>query len=445
MTLVLSLFACVVLIILFTTRWNVHPFLALIIAALLYSTLAGNTVTDTIDTIAAGFGGTIGSVGLIIIAGLIIGVFLDKTGAAVSLANRVISLFGKTSSRLAMALVGYIVSIPVFCDSGFMLLYPLAKSLSRQTKIGLAGITVALAMGLLATHAMVPPTPGPIAAAAILDADIGLVITFGVIASLVSLFAVLIYASKTDKNKSLDEVVMTNKYAEEIQTEVDTPPFGLSILPILVPILLIILRSIASLDSRPLGEGQFYTFIDSVGQPTFALIVGILFTFLLVRDWSVDLFGINGWVGEALRQGALIILITGAGGAFGKAIQSSSISDFLQQGLSGWEVGLLLPFLLSALLKTAQGSSTVAIITTASMMTAMMLPLGLTDPTSVALTVVAIGAGATCVSHANDSFFWVVTQVSGMTTGQGYRWYSVASVVMGFSSFIVVYLLSLIL
>lgn len=442
MLLILLLLA-VVFIVYSTTKLNLHPFLALLIAAILYGLCSGMSFDTITQSINEGFGKTLGSIGLVIIIGVIIGTFLEKSGGAYTLAQSVLKLTGKKNVPIGMALMGYIVSIPVFCDSGFIILTPLNKALTKSIKKSLSITAIALGLGLLASHAMVPPTPGPIAVAGIVNADLGLVIFWGLIVSLLSLVPIIIFAtriaSKTyiDPNPELDEI--------EIQQKIqDAPKASLSFLPILVPILLIVLKSFndyAAFITHP----KVVNIISFLGTPVIALLIGLGFALLLPKKLDKKMLSTNGWVGKALKDAAIIIMITGAGGIFGKVLQNSGLAEMIGELLGGVQLGIWLPFLIAAALKTAQGSSTVAMITTASIIAPMMSDLGFDTEIAKALGVLAIGAGSTVVSHANDSFFWVVTQMSNMDVKTGYRLHSLGTAILGCSAILIIAVLWFIL
>ncbi len=441
MWLLFLLLLAVLFIIVATAKLRLHPFLALIAAAFGFGLFGGRlTLEEVIESINAGFGGTIGYIGIVIIAGSIIGSFLEKSGGAYRLAERTIRITGEKNVPLAMSLVGYFVSIPVFCDSGFVILSPLNRGLSRKAKISISGGAVALALGLYATHTMVPPTPGPIAAAALLKADLGLVILWGLIVSLVSLAAGLAFAVKyASKVEITDETEIGDTDAEPVHA----PSTGKSILPILVPILLIVLRSVSELPSHPFGQSTFVSVMQFVGHPVVALLLGVALAFRLPQKLTRDMLSTQGWVGEALITASIIIVITGAGGAFGKVLQESGVADVVENRFAGVHLGIWLPFLIAAALKTAQGSSTVAITTAAGIMVPLIEAFGLDAPNAKALVVVAIGAGSMVVSHANDSYFWVVTQLSGMTVKQGYKLQTLGTLIQGCTAAVTVWLISL--
>ncbi|MDO6605466.1 GntP family permease [Arenibacter palladensis] len=441
---ILLLLFCIAFIIVASTRFKLHPFLALLAASLLFGIFSGLPLDELIKTINDGFGGTIGGIGIIIIAGLIIGTFLEKSGGAYTLANLVLKIIGPKRVHMAMGFIGYFVSIPVFADSGFIIVSPLNRALTKKAKLSLAGTAVALSLGLMASHTMVPPTPGPIAAAGILGADLGQVILFGLMTSVPALLVCILFAKKIGSKIFIDPAPKLTE--EQINTQLkNAPSVFKSFIPIVVPIILIVLRSFAEYPTMPFGDGTFKYAIGFVGNPVVALLIGMVLSFTLPKKLDKEMLSTSGWIGEALTSAAIIILITGAGGAFGKVLQTSDISSLLENNVSNGNLGIWLPFLIAAGIKTAQGSSTVAIITTASIIAPLMPTMGFDTEVSKALAVIAIGAGASLVSHANDSFFWVVTQMSDMKVNQGYRTHSLGTAILGFSAMIVLTIISLII
>ncbi|MBN2713938.1 MAG: GntP family permease [Planctomycetes bacterium] len=443
MSQLILLIASIIFIVVVTAKFKLHPFLALLIAAFGFGLISGMDPMKVVKSINDGFGGTIGYIGIVILAGTIIGVFLEKSGGAQSLAESTLKLTGEKNVPLAMGIIGYIVSMPVFCDSGFVLLSPLNKALSRKAKVSLAAGAIALSLGLYATHTMVPPTPGPIAAAGILEADLGRVILWGMIVSIVALIAGWLFAIKVASKVHLpfdEETVETAALPAG-----ERPGAFKAIVPIILPIVLIVLQSIAKYPSKPFGEGAAVNWLIFFGQPVVALMIGVIFSLFLPRKLECKLLSGEGWIGEAVLSAATIIIITGSGGAFGKVLQNSGIAATVGDMLKDSHLGIWLPFLIAAGIKTAQGSSTVSIITTAGIVAPLLAPLGLDSETARALTVIAIGAGAMVVSHANDSYFWVVTQFSGMSVKQGYKLQTIGTLVEGAAAAVGVWVLSIIL
>ena len=444
MWLILLLIISVAFIILTTSRFKWHPILSLLVAAFGFGILSGTlTLSDIVKSVNTGFGNTVGLIGIVILAGSIIGKFLEKSGGAITLAGSTLKLVGKKNVPLALSLIGYIVSIPVFCDSGFIILSPLAKAMSRTVKISMATGAMALSLGLILTHSIIPPTPGPVGAAGILNADLGLVILLAFPISMVGLFAGWFFSVKIASKVKLDDI--PEKEIPEVKP-VARPSLPKSLFPIIIPIVLILLRSIGGLPSAPFGSGDFLTIISFFGQPVVALLVGVLLSFLLPEKLSKDMLSTKGWIGEAVLSAAVIIIITGCGGAFGTVLQNSGIGDVIKNNLSGAEsLSMLLPIIIAASLKTAQGSATVAIITGASIMAPILEPLGMDSSLARALVVVALGAGSMIVSHANDSYFWVVTQMSDMNVNQGYRLQSLGTLFLGLVTSVTVWIMSLII
>jgi GntP family gluconate:H+ symporter len=436
---ILLLLLSVVIIVFLTAKLNVHPFLALLGAAIFFGLLSGMELNTIVQSINDGFGITLGKIGVVIVLGVIIGAFLEHSGGAFKLAEIILKLIGKNRVHEAMGLVGFVVSIPVFADSGFIILNPLNKSLSKRAGLSIVGTATALILGLMITHVLVPPTPGPIAAAGIIGADVGLVMLVGLIIGMISLVVAVFYCKKMGARNYIDPNPDITE--DEIQEKIKQAPSAFkSFLPILIPILLIVGKSLVEFN---LSEGQAETawvkFISFVGSPVIALIIGMLFAFLLPRKWDKSILSTTGWVGKALTDASNIILITGAGGIFGTILQNSGIANTLADTLSTANLGIWLPFMLCAAIKTAQGSSTVALITTASIIAPLLLSMGFVTEIDKALVVAAIGAGAMVVSHANDSGFWILTQFSGIDVKTGYRVYTLGTMVVGSFAALLVY------
>lgn len=433
----LFLLIAVVVIILLTAKFNMNAFVVLIAVAFAYGIAIGLPLPTIVSKIRAGFGGTLGYIGIVIIAGTIIGIILEKTGAALAMTQAILKVVGKERSPLAMSIAGYVVSIPVFCDSGYVILTPLNKALAEETGKSMAVMSVALATGLYATHTLVPPTPGPIAAAGTLGADLGVVIGLGLLVSIPAMLAGYLWAIKFAKRFEI-KAVLEESYSDLIKKYGKLPKALHSFLPLLIPIVLILLKSIAAYPTHPFGEGNLSNFIQFIGDPVTALMLGVFLALTLVKK-GLGKEAVSEWMGEGVKNAALILAITGAGGAFGSILKASPMADYINTNLSTLKLGIFLPFIISAALKTAQGSSTVAIITTASIMAPLLQVLGLNP----ALTVLAIGAGSMVVSHANDSYFWVVSQFSNMEVSTSYRAYTTATLIEGVVAFAGVAVLSI--
>ncbi|QXM05384.1 GntP family permease [Crassaminicella indica] len=433
-------------IVLSTSKWKLHPFISLILAAYGIAFAAGMPVLEIGKTIRNGFGGILSYIGIVIILGTIIGTILEKSGAAITMADTVLKVVGEKRPGLAMSIIGYIVSIPVFCDSGYVILSSLKRSLAKRTKSSSVMMSVALATGLYATHTLVPPTPGPIAAAGNLGLEnsLGLVIIVGIIISVITMLAGYFWATISGKKyKSNEDFEELDINYEDIKNQYESLPSPLkAFAPIIVPIILITLGSIAAFPTHPFGDGTLFTIFSFLGKPINALFIGFLFALSLLPKLNEET--LSGWIGEGLKSAAIIIMVTGAGGALGQVLKSTPIGDYLGITLAKYHLGIFLPFIIAAALKTAQGSSTVALVTTSALVAPLLSSLGLASEMGRVFTVMAIGAGAMTVSHANDSFFWVVTQFSGMDVYTAYRSQTIATLVQGLVTIAVVALLSFI-
>lgn len=440
--LIFVLIASVAFIIFGTTKLKLHPFITLLLASYVTGALAGLPTGKIATTIASGFGNIMAYIGIVIVLGTIIGVILEKSNAAIKLAELVLKLVGKKHPALAMSIIGYIVSIPVFCDSAFVILSSLKKSLVLKTKKPSVVLSIALATGLYATHTFVPPTPGPIAAAGNLGLEnqLGLVILIGLIVAAIAMFTGYIWASLVGRMFSTLEDFQMN-YEES--SVVNLPSALKSLMPIVVPVLLIAARSVATYPTHPLGQGLWYSLFDFAGNPVNALLIGFLLSMLLLPEFSNKT--LTGWIGDGITAAAPILLITGAGGAFGTILKETGIGETLGNVLAGYHLGIFLPFIIAAAFKTAQGSSTVALVATSALIAPLLASIGLDSLYGKVLAVMATGAGAMTISHANDSYFWVVTQFSGMDVKTGYKTHTAATFIQGIVSIIVVYVLHLIL
>lgn len=427
------------LIVMAIIRFDIHPFMALFVGAIIYGLLTGMSSDLILKSITDGFGGVMGKIGLVILLGVIIGTFLEKTGGAMVIAQKILAWIGEKSVMLAMMVTGWFLSIPIFGDSAFVMMNPINKSLSFKGKVPFAATTVALTLGVTATHSLVPPTPGPIAAAGILGADLGMVIFWGLIVSSVALipcfYFVKYYVSRFELTPKIADVETTSQIKKY-------PSFGKSTLPIVFPLFLIVLASIANYPTHPFGENAFSSAIIFIGSPVIALLIGAFLSFVLPEKFDLKLLSSTGWIGDSLITAAPIILITGAGGVFGMMLQNSGLAELVSGNMAHVNWGLFLPFLMALALKTAQGSSTVAIITTASIVAPLLPVLGLDTEVMKVFTVLAIGSGAIAISHANDSFFWVMTQMTGMNIKMGNQIHSLGTLILACTAIVIVYVLS---
>lgn len=438
----------IVVMIVAISKYKIHPFLSIMSVSLILALLAGIPLGDIAGVIGAGFSGTFSSIGIVIILGALIGTILEQTGAALKLADMVVKLVGQKNPELAIELMGWVVSIPVFCDSGFVILDPIRRAMVRRTATSSVAMTVALSAGLYISHVFIPPTPGPIAAANTLGIgnNLLLVMGMGVAASILPLIAGLLFAKFIGKKvKSADETgsaTETVKTYEELVAGYGKLPGGFNALaPIIVPIVLMAMGSIASMAG---WTGIAFDLFNFLGKPVIALAVGTVFAVIqLATAQKMDNF--YQLTNDTLKVTGPILFVTAAGGVLGKVIASSDMVTYITENAAVLgSVGIFFPFLLAAILKSAQGSSTVAITTTAGIVAPLLGAMGLDTPAKAALTVMAIGAGAMTVSHANDSYFWVVTNFGQMTPDQGYKTQTTLTLVLGLSAMVGIFILSLI-
>jgi GntP family gluconate:H+ symporter len=445
--LIIAFVIAIALMIYAISKLKIHPFLSIMAISLIFGIIAGIPLTELPGVIGTGFSNTFKSIGIVIIFGALIGTLLEKTGAALKMADVVVRFVGKKRPELAMLLMGWIVSIPVFCDSGFVILNPIRKALVKRTARSSVASTVALSMGLYIAHCFIPPTPGPIAAANTLYEGVGqetnllLVIIVGLLASILPLVASYFFAlfigkkvkSRDEMSEDKDEIVQT--YEELVASYGKLPSAWLSFAPIIVPI---ILMGLSSAFAMAKVSVPIITFL---GTPIIAIAAGVLLALyvLVVQKRTGDFYELTN---ETLKVTGPILFITAAGGVLGTVIANTSMVDFIKENSTTLAaLGLMFPFLLSAILKTAQGSSTVALTTTAGILAPMLSSIGLDTPILVALTVIAIGAGAMTVSHANDSYFWVVTNFGNMRVEDGYKTQTLGTLVVGIAGLINAYII----
>lgn len=457
--LIIAFIIAVILMIVAISKFKIHPFLSIMGVSLILGLVAGIPLVDVKDAngavtsqglanvIGAGFSGTFTSIGIVIILGALIGSILEATGAAFKLADLVIKLVGKKRPELAILLMGWVVSIPVFCDSGFVILNPIRKALVKRTMTSSVAMTVALSAGLYISHVFIPPTPGPIAAANTLGIgnNLLLVMGMGALCSIAPLIAGYFFAKyigkKVKAGDDIDNGEVVKTY-EQLVAEYGKLPGGLNALaPIIVPILLMALGSISSMAG---WSGMTAAVCGFLGTPIIALAVGTIFGVIqLSVAGRMDKF--YEITNETLKTVGPILFVTAAGGVLGKVISSSDMVNYITANAAALEtIGVFFPFILAAILKSAQGSSTVAITTTAGILAPLMGVLGFTTPVSAALAVMAIGAGAMTVSHANDSYFWVVTNFGEMTPDQGYKTQTMGTLILGIAAMAEIFVLSLI-
>lgn len=497
--LVLGIAAIVVIVL----RTRLDAFLALLIAALVTGFVAGAPATAILDSITTGFGNTMRDIGIVIGLGVAIGKILEVSGAADRLARAFVRAFGKGREPWAMAGSGAVVSVPVFCDSGYVMMNPLARSIARRKRAGYVTLALALGCGMTISHHMVPPTPGPLAVAGVLGADLGGLLATGMVFILLLLPVVVLYAKwmgpKLEAHvlpeireqvygpaaaASADRTAVPagsggatatdapavdgpeggasdEGPAEDPAAALGPPPPGakphrvstlFAFIPLLVPLLLIVANTAAKAidqsrqnvvgDDDAYNPSRWAEVLSFVGNPTVALLVGIvLAVYLLLPRWTTRR-QVSGWLSEAASSAGMILLITGAGGAFGLVLRDTGVGDELAEAISSWNIpAVLVPFLIASMVRIAQGSGTVAMITAASVTAPMVAGLGI----SPLLAALACCAGSMVFSYFNDSYFWVVTRFTGLDGVAAIRGWSGITTAVWLGSLPILLLASLVL
>ena len=448
-TLIIVFALAIVLLIVSISRWGVHPFLAIMGISLILAVGIGLPLDTIPATVGKGFSSIFTSIGIVIILGTLIGLILEKTGAAIRLADAIIRVIGEKHPQLAIMLIGWIISIPVFCDSGFVIVNPIRKWLGKKTGFSSVTLTVALSAGLYVSHVFIPPTPGPIATAGLigLEDSLLLVIAAGVAISVLPLVAAYFFATAIGKKvKSADDLDIDS--ISRAYNEHNLPSTWSAVTPILLPIFLMAGGSIVSFAKIGGFAGELFSFL---GKPVIALAAGLVSALPLL--WKQKMGKqLYDFTQEALKTSGPIIFITAAGSVLGQIIVEAGFVQYIQQNATSLAgIGLFFSFVVAAIIKTSQGSSTVAMTTTAGMMglyfsdASLMSALGMTTPLDAVLVVMAIGAGAMTVSHANDSYFWVVTNFGGLTPQNGYKTQTMLTLIMGTVSIFTLFIISLII
>ena len=419
----IGLLVGIICLIFMIIKTKIHTFLALIVATIIVGIVGGMEYSQIIGSITKGFGGTLGSIGIIIGFGVMMGQLFEVSGAAKKMALCFLKIFGKGKEELAMAITGFLVSIPIFCDSGFVILTPLIKAISKETKKSIVSLGLALASGLVITHSLVPPTPGPVGVAGIFGVSVSSIILYGIIISIPMVLACLAFAKyagskiwqipTSDGKWTRDKNYIDNSKTSSVYDETNLPSAFLSFAPIIVPIILILLGTVTGAMKL---EGKIVSIIQFIGTPVLAVGIGLLITIYGLEEVEIG-----------IKSAGTIILITGAGGAFGMLIRDSGVGDVIAKSLIDTALPpILLPFIIATLIRFIQGSGTVAMITAASITAPIITKLNV-NPVLAAL---AACVGSLFFSYFNDSFFWVVNRSIGITEGkEQLKLYSVASTI----------------
>lgn len=406
---------------------KMNAFFALLIVSILFGMFCGIDQIQIITVLKSGFGKTMEKIGLLIIFGTTLGVILEKAGATVSMANAILRLVRQNNAPMAIALTGFVVGLPIFCDSAFIILSGLNNSLIQKSQKGKVMMASILAFSLLTVHCLVPPHPGITAASVTMNIDLGIVMIWGIILSIPVILFGYIWAKYTGDSSLGNDLSDQSVNDNGIQV----PPSLSSFIPVIFPIILIASRSLLLLPmmKNMVNPGLLKIF-EVAGDPIYALGIGIALALILFRN---KLFSkVDDWASDALIKAGMILMVTAGGGIFGEMIQQSGVGKELGTWMSNHSSGIFLPFILAAILKSAQGSSTVAVITTASIISPMLSAMGIQSNTEILLYVLSMGAGSMVFSHANDSYFWVICKFSNIEPNEALKVYSSGTAIMGF-------------
>lgn len=437
-------------------KTKVHTFIALIIATIVTGLIGGMEVTVVMKSITTGFGNTLGSTGIIIGLGVMMGIILEKSGAAEQMAFTVIKMIGKNKEEWALGLTGYIVSIPVFSDSALVILTPIAKALSKLSGKSVVGLGLALATGLQLTHVFVPPTPGPLTVAGILGIDVGVMIMAGILCTIpvyvISMFYCKWLGTKIYQVPSDDPACGENEFTrmdfkkeylksieniEELHKAKNLPSVGLSFAPVVVPLILIFINTITKFIGL---KGSYMVAVELFGSPITALIIGTLISIYGLGS-KMSKKEVHDAMAEAIQSTGMIMLITGAGGSLGFVVRESGIGNALGNAVIYIGIpGLLIPFIIAALMRIALGSATVALTTAATLTAPLLSQLGI----SPVLAAMSTCAGGVAFSYFNDSGFWVFNGLYGLEDIKDQFWAkTMISFVGSGSALVVVFIASI--
>jgi len=428
------LIAGVTLIIVLTTKYKIPAFFALFFACLLVGLGIGLPLSGVVEVVKDGFGNILKSLGLIIVLGTALGLLLEYSGSTTVMASFLLKKLGDKQAPLAMSITGFLVGLPIFCDSGFIMLSGLNRSMAKRTGISIAVMSVSMATGLYSVHCLVPPHPGSTAAAGTMGVDFGRLMLIGTLVAIPAMVVGNLWARYAGKNVvdiSTEDMIVVNDTNNR-------PSLTRALLPVITPILLIGLKSFLTRGTTVYHGGVALLF--SLGDPVIALSIGVLLAFNCKRSWKK--IEISRLLQESTEKAGGILVIIGMGGAVGAILTTAKIGDQFSHSMALASMGIFFPFLLTTVLKTAQGSSTVAIITAASIVLPLLPALGLNSENGKLLCVLAMGGCSMMISHANDGYFWVIAKFSGLEMKTMLKVYSMATLLMGLTTLTIVYILS---
>lgn len=433
---VAGIFALLYLVI----RTKLHAFVALLLVSLLVGVAAGMPLDQVIASVQNGMGGTLGFVAVVVGLGAMFGKMLEVSGGAERLAATLIKKFGEDRAPWALGVTGFIVAIPVFFDVGFIILVPIVYGLARKTGKSLLHYGIPLLAGLAVTHSFIPPTPGPIAVAQLVNADMGWVILFGAIAGLPAMILAGPLFGRYI-GKKIHVAIPDYMEIEEQQYDKELPSFSTITFLILIPLILILMNTVSGV---LLEEGNTVrSILTFLGHPFAALTIATLLTFYILgtkRGYTRQ--EVQDIATKSLEPAGIIILVTGAGGVFKQVLIDSGVGEVLGDMMAGSPLPpIVLAFLIATAVRVAQGSATVAMVTAAGLITPLLEMVNMTGP-ALGLIVIAIASGATVLSHVNDSGFWLVNRYFGLDVKDTLKSWTVMETIIGLTGFIVVLILS---
>ncbi len=412
----------------FSYRFKIKPFLTLLIASFLFGIFLKIDILETLYLISKGFYSIVLIIGPIIIIGTVLGKFLNETGTSKKMVNTFISYFGIDNIPLSLNLIGLIISIPVFCDAAFILMSSIVKDLSKITKKNIILLSVCLATGLYSAHVFIPPTPGPIAASAIINADIGLLFLIGIVVGIIVSISGYVWM------KFLFKKEFKINPGEIKSHDFTSDRSIVSFLPVIVPILLISTSTIIKYPKLDINKLPFLKIFEIIGKPEIALLIGFIMTLIFLKKDEIQ--STPQWIIKSLKNSFEILLITGAGGALGYIIRESGIIDNLNLNIATGLASIFSVFILATIIKTIQGSSTVAIVTTCAITAPILQSIGMTSELEKVILIISIGSGAMTISHVNDSYFWVVTKYSNIEMNDVLKYFSSATLIQGLTGLV---------
>lgn len=438
-SLLFSVLIGVSLLILLILKFKFQPFIALLISSILVGVLAGIAPLTIMETVKEGMGSTLGFVAVVVGLGAMFGAILEHSGGAEALARYLLQKFGEKNASWALMIAGFFIAIPVFFDVAFIILIPLVYSLQRKTKKSLLLYAIPLLAGLAITHAFIPPTPGPVAVADILNADLGWVILVGFVVGVPT----AIVSGPLFGKYIAKKIIIAAPIRSQNETPKNFPPIGLIVMIIGTPIFLIVLNTLLGNAIHPFNLSEKTTaWIQMMGHPFSALILAnILAWYFLGIKRGASKAVLSSITTSSLAPAGVIILLTGAGGVFKQMLITTGAGEMLANYFSSIGLGLLaFAFLAAVCVRVLQGSSTVAMITAAGITSALIsTPLG---GFHTALLVIAIASGASIFSHVNDSGFWLVSNYLSLSEKDTFRSWSVMTTIIALKGFSMVLLLS---